>query len=290
MKTLPRDDPGSPAAEIPSFAQAPTDPHLPPPAPSKATGSEATGSDTSGAAAASSEAASSVAAGSEVSPLRLARLRRKLTVEETAERAGLTPEAVEALEQSRLYRFASQRQAIAAAILYSSALGISEREARQLAGLPVHESLIASRPRTRIAAALAFVAAAVLLAWFVIVPRFGDKTSPAEVNGATLLPAPALEASLPEPWEIEVDVLNGSTVGRTAARLADRIAGLSYDIREVTNAPRRDYPETRVYFAPGSAGIAERLAEELGVATQELPGGDEPRRLVVIAGAEAPLD
>ncbi len=225
-----------------------------------------------------------------VSSLGVARERRKLQVDEIAEQAGLTVEAVDALEQGRLYRFPSQREAIAAAVLYSSALGISVNEARQLAGLPPRESLLGRSALTRTGAILAFVVATALLGWFVIVPRLADEAPAADADVATLLPAPELAASLPERWEIEIDVLNGSEVGRAGARLADKIAGLSYQIKDVGNAPRDDYPETRVYYTPGSAGIAERLAAELGVTTQELPGGNEPRRLVVIAGAEAPLD
>jgi len=219
-----------------------------------------------------------------------ARARRKLQVDEVAEQAGLTVEAVDALEQGRLYRFPSQRDAIAAAVLYSSALGISVNEARQLAGLPPRESLLGRSARTRAGAIVAFAIATVLLAWFVIVPRLADEAPVADANVATFLPAPELAASLPERWEIEIDVLNGSEVGRAGARLADKIAGLSYQIKDVGNAPRDDYPETRVYYTPGSVGIAKRLAAELGVTTQELPGGNEPRRLIVIAGAEAPLD
>lgn len=226
----------------------------------------------------------------ETSPLAVARTRRKLTVEQLAERAGLTAGAVEALEQGRLYRFPSQRDAVAAVVLYSCAIGISESEARELAGLAPRQALIGARRPVRLVAALAFVGAAVLLAWFVIVPRFSGDTTAAEAEAQVLFPPPEIEASLPAAWEIRVDVLNGSSTGRAAARLADKVAGLSYQIGEVANAPRRDYPKTRVYYTPGSAGIAERLAEELGVDTQELPGGDEPRRLVVIAGAEAPLD
>lgn len=227
----------------------------------------------------------------ELSSLGIARARRRLTVEEAAERAGLTPEAVEALEEGRLYRFPTAQEAVAAAVLYCTSLGVGRREARRLAGLPTRDTLLTAAPWARIAAPAAFAVAVALLVWFVVVPRFSD-TAPADPAGAeaTLLPAPELTPSLPERSEIEVDVLNGSTLGRAATRVADRLAGLEYAIGSVENAPRSDYPETRVYYTPGSAGIAERLGEDLGIATQELPGGDEPRRLVVIVGAVAPLD
>ena len=65
-----------------------------------------------------------------------------------------------------------------------------------------------------------------------------------------------------------------------------RAAGLAYGVGEVRNADRRTYAETRVYYPPGAEGIAHRLAAELGVRTAALPGGTDPLRLVVIAGAK----
>ena len=39
-----------------------------------------------------------------------------------------------------------------------------------------------------------------------------------------------------------------------------------------------------MYYPPGAEAIAGRLADELGVRTAALPGGDDPLRLVVIVG------
>jgi hypothetical protein len=66
--------------------------------------------------------------------------------------------------------------------------------------------------------------------------------------------------------------------------MANELAGLAYRIGTVKNADRRTYDETRVYYPPGGEAIAERLADELGVGTRALPGGDDPLRLVVIVG------
>src|SRR5919197_1339902 len=70
------------------------------------------------------------------SALAAARLRRRLTPEEAARRSGLPAEEVAWLEEGRLYRFATSDEAIAAAVVYASALGIELDEARELAGLP----------------------------------------------------------------------------------------------------------------------------------------------------------
>jgi hypothetical protein len=103
-------------------------------------------------------------------------------------------------------------------------------------------------------------------------------------------PAPAAPATkpavapLPERWEIQVDIYNGSRLGNAASSLANEIAGLAYGIGDVRNADRRNYVETSVYYPPGGEAIARRLAGELGVGVTALPGGDDPNRLVVIVG------
>ena len=78
----------------------------------------------------------------ETPPLAAARLRRQLTVESAAKLARLTPEELTWLEEGKLYRFPSGDSAALALLLYATGLGISRREARRLAGLP-----ILARPR-----------------------------------------------------------------------------------------------------------------------------------------------
>jgi transcriptional regulator with XRE-family HTH domain len=60
----------------------------------------------------------------EESPLARARLHRKLTVEETARRAGITAEEVRWLEEGRVYRFPRPDDALIATALYATALGL----------------------------------------------------------------------------------------------------------------------------------------------------------------------
>jgi hypothetical protein len=117
---------------------------------------------------------------------------------------------------------------------------------------------------------------------FVLRPQFIPAEPPAP-------PAPAAQAAaapLPERWEIQVDVYNGTARGNAAAGIANDIAGLAYRIGEVRNAKQRDYVDTRVYYPPGAQAIAERLAREIGVRTTALPGGDDENRLVVIVGRD----
>jgi len=213
------------------------------------------------------------------SPLVAARLRRRLSLEQAAARASLDVDAVKNLEESRTYVFPSTADAIAAAVVYASALGITEREARELAGLPVG-SVVERWSLRRWAIVLGFVAALAALMIFVLRPQF----IPAEPPAPPAPTAQAAVAPLPERWEIQVDVYNGTARGNAAAGIANDIAGLAYRIGEVRNAKQRDYVDTRVYYPPGAEAIAERLAGEIGVGTTALPGGDDENRLVVIVG------
>jgi hypothetical protein len=218
----------------------------------------------------------------ETSPLAAARIHRRLTAEQAAERARLDLAEVVALEENKVWRFASTADALATALVYAASLGVSEREARKLAGLPVGPRLVEAWSLRRWLAVLTFAAAVGALIWFVV----GDfRAEPRKiVVPAALAPATPQAPALPDRWEIQVDVYNGTDDGGAATVLANRIAGFAYRIGAVGNAKRLDYTETRVYFPPGGRPIAERLARELGVGTAALPGGDDPRRLVVIVG------
>jgi len=213
----------------------------------------------------------------EPSALARARLQRQLTPEEAARRAGLTSDEVEWLEEGRLYRFRSSERATVALLLYTTSLGIDRREARRLAGLPVAPATSNPRGRLAVAAGVAATALAITLA-VVVPPRLGNDAAPATAA-----------ASLPPPWRISVDVLNGGGDITYTRRVADRIGSFAYQIKRVSRAGRFDYPETSVYFPPGGEKIGQRLAEQLGVTARPLPAGKNPRRLVVIVGPRRAL-
>jgi transcriptional regulator with XRE-family HTH domain len=217
---------------------------------------------------------------SERNPLAAARLQRKLTVEETAKRAGLTADQVEWLEEGRVYRFPSPDTAIEAMLLLASALDIDRREARSLAGLRVAPRPLDANPATRLVAVAALSAAAMALVAFVFVPAVAPP-APASVD-----PVVAQAATLPKPWKIQVDVLNGAGDINWTRQVASRIQSLAYTVKRVRRADRFDYPQSAVYYAPGGRLVAVRLARQLGVVTRPLPGGSDPNRLVVIVGPQ----
>jgi transcriptional regulator with XRE-family HTH domain len=206
----------------------------------------------------------------EPSPLATARLHRKLTIDQAAQRTGLSPEQLEWLEEGRVYRFPSADDALVAVVLYATALGIDQHEARSLARLPV-EPRPAGYPRTRIVSAAAGLAllAAVIVALLGGFGGGGKKGAP-----KTQLPA----------WKLDVDVLNGGGDIYYTRAIASKVGALGYKIKRVARANRFDYRNTAVYFEPGGEAYGARLAKQLCVDSRPLPGGTNPRRLVVIAG------
>jgi transcriptional regulator with XRE-family HTH domain len=213
------------------------------------------------------------------SRLAQARLARQLPVREAAAKAGLTEDEVAWLEEGRVYRFRTPDDALLALMLYTSALEIDHWEARKLAGLPVGPRPFRANPRKRVAALAAGAAALVaLVAVFVLPGREQERARDAQA--AQL----AADARLPKPWQIDVDVLNGSGHITFTRQTASKIGALGYHIARVRRANRFDYPRTAVYYEHGGYDVADRLARQLGVGTMPLPGGKNPKRLVVIVG------
>ncbi|HEY7148124.1 MAG TPA: LytR C-terminal domain-containing protein [Gaiellaceae bacterium] len=213
----------------------------------------------------------------ETPPLAAARLRRQLTVEGAAKLTRLTPDEVTWLEEGKLYRFPSGDSAALALMLYATGLGISRREARSLAGLP----LVARPRREQVRQIAGMLIGAVLL-----VSIAGAFVLPGLLHGATkpATAATAQASGLPPTWKVDVDVLNGSGDMNYTRKMADKIGSMAYRIEHVTRATRFDYTKTAVYFPPGAEGLGERLAAQLGVEALPLPGGTNTRRLVVIVG------
>src|SRR3954451_19212339 len=133
----------------------------------------------------------------EPSPLVSARLRRKLTVDQAALRAGLTPEQVEWLEEGRVYRFPNADDALVSVVLYATSLGIDQDEARGLARLPVHP-----RPERYSRTRIVSVAAGVLVLVALAVTLLGGFGGDAKKRNPET-------TALPPPWKFSVDVLNG---------------------------------------------------------------------------------
>ncbi len=210
------------------------------------------------------------------SPLAHARLHRQLTIDEAAKRASVEPEEIQWLEEGRLYRFPTPDRALAVALLYATALEIDHREALGLAGLPMPP--LRASPWRRIAAVAAFAVVVLAAVFAVTLAAKGSKpkSSAAASNAATL----------PAPWAVKVVVLNGSGDIVFTRSVASRVQALSYRVIHVGRAASFNYLQTVVYYPPGGEPVCTRLAQQLDVPVQPLPGGTDPRRCVVIVGPE----
>src|SRR5205807_9173127 len=129
-------------------------------------------------------------AAADESPLAHARLKRQLTIDEVAKRAGVAPDELQWLEEGRLYRFPTPDRALLVTLLCATALGIDHREALELAGLPTPP--LPANPLRRIGL-LAAVGALIVAATLAVV-----------LAQSSSHPKPSLAAAaaktLPAPW------------------------------------------------------------------------------------------
>jgi anionic cell wall polymer biosynthesis LytR-Cps2A-Psr (LCP) family protein len=77
-------------------------------------------------------------------------------------------------------------------------------------------------------------------------------------------------ASIPQPEDVSLVVLNGTTTSGLAAAVRDQLREVGYRVEETGNAPRRDYTRTVILFEPGGEAKAQLLQEEFpGARVQE---------------------
>jgi transcriptional regulator with XRE-family HTH domain len=209
------------------------------------------------------------------SPLAEARERHGLSVTQVAYRTGLSEQEIEWLEDGRLYRFVSQNQAILAAIVYATAVGIDRAEARRIAGLPM-TGVVRVNAKARLVVVGALAALLSALAVMVLTPNLPiTRTRTVEaIPNAALVP----------PWKLKVTIENGTGDIVWTRTVASRIGAMGYTVSKVGRADRFDYPHSTVYYGAGGHDVGTRLARQLGVSeTQQAPGlGD--RELLVVVG------
>jgi transcriptional regulator with XRE-family HTH domain len=211
----------------------------------------------------------------EPSPLKHARERRELTTRAIALRTGLTEQEVEWLEEGRIYRFPSQNDAIMAAVVYATALGIDKAEARKLAGLPVGRSIGVNAKARLIAVGLV---AALLSALAVMVVAPNMQLTRTRIRTVEAIP----NANLLPPWKLKVTVENGNGNIVWTRALASRVGAMGYTIAKVGRADRFNYPATTVYYGTGGHDVGVRLARQLGAQTEEAPGLTKQQLLVIV--------
>jgi phage shock protein PspC (stress-responsive transcriptional regulator) len=93
-----------------------------------------------------------------------------------------------------------------------------------------------------------------------------------------------------QPSEIEVAVLNGTSVSGLAAEIGDQVEGKGFSLGAVTNTAQ-SFADSVVMFEPGSAPEARRVAKALGISdvqliNAEVQGVVEGANVAVIAGED----
>jgi transcriptional regulator with XRE-family HTH domain len=211
----------------------------------------------------------------QASPLREARERRELTVRAVALRSGLTEEEIEWLEEGRIYRFPSQSAAIMAAVVYATAIGVDRAEARRLAGLPVGR-IAGVNAKARLAAVGLVAALLSALAVMVLVPNL--QLTRTRTRTVEAIP----NATLAAPWQLQINVENGSGDIGWTREVASRIGAMGYTIAHVGRADRFTYTSSTVFYGPGGQGTGARLAHQLDVASAPAPGLGKKQLLVIV--------
>jgi LCP family protein required for cell wall assembly len=93
-------------------------------------------------------------------------------------------------------------------------------------------------------------------------------------------------ASIPQPEDVSMVVLNGTTTSGLAATVRDELRALGYKVRETGNAPRRDYRTTVILFEPGAEAKAQLVAEEFPGAKVQEATESQDTDIVVILGSD----
>jgi transcriptional regulator with XRE-family HTH domain len=208
------------------------------------------------------------------SPLAEARSRRDLSIKQVAYRTGLSEQEIEWIEEGRLYRFPSQNDAILAAVVYATALGIDRFEARRLAGLPMTGGGFRVNARARLIVVGALAALLSALTVMIMAPNLHlTRTRTVEaLPNAGLLP----------PWKLKVTVENGSGDINWTRTVASRLGAMGYTIAHVGPADRFNYKVSTVYYGAAGRDVGLRLARQLAVSTQAAPGLKADQLLVVV--------
>jgi hypothetical protein len=122
----------------------------------------------------------------------------------------------------------------------------------------------ASRPSTLIALFVVVLAIAGGVAYLLVGGDDGDSSGGNNAKQA---------AEKVKPAEIEVSVLNGTSVPGLAATYGDKVEGKGFDLGAVTNSSA-SFPESVVMFTRGHKTEARTVAKQLGMSKLQLMSGE----------------
>jgi LCP family protein required for cell wall assembly len=105
-------------------------------------------------------------------------------------------------------------------------------------------------------------------------------------NDTALPPYGKTGASIPDPEDVTMIVLNGTKINGLAGVVRDQLREVGYKVRSTSNAERRDYTTTVILYEPGGEAKALLLQEEFpGAKVQEATDAQDVD-IVVILGTD----
>lgn len=113
-----------------------------------------------------------------------------------------------------------------------------------------------------------------------------EKLYAALKNETPLPPYGKTGASIPEPEDITMVILNGTTVNGLAGIVRDELREVGYKVRSTGNAERRDYTTTVILYEPGAEAKAQLILEEFPGAKVQEATEPQDTDIVVIVGQD----
>ena len=92
--------------------------------------------------------------------------------------------------------------------------------------------------------------------------------------------------SIPQPKDISVSVLNGTTTAGLAKKYADYLTSLGYHVVSQGNADRHDYKKTTILFSFGGEAKAQLIQDEFPNSTAQEGPTTQKTDIVVILGSD----
>ena len=216
---------------------------------------------------------------SDESPLARARVHRQLTIDEAARRAGVAPEECTGSKRagSTAFRPPTARCSRRCSTRRRSSSTTARRSGWR--GCDVPPIPPEANPLKRFGAITAF--AALILA-AVLAVAFARNESTGKPNASVARRPRRAAGAVGD---------QGRRAERQRRHRLHAHGRVAHPGAVVPNPEGRqgggfNYPQTQVYYPPGGQAIGERLAKQLDVPMQPLPGGNDPKRLVVIVGPE----
>jgi hypothetical protein len=107
------------------------------------------------------------------------------------------------------------------------------------------------------------------------------------LNDQPLPPYGKTSESLPQPKDVSVTVLNGTTTSGLADTVAARLRRLGYVVKATGNAEERDAKTTKILFTPGAEAKALLVQDEFRGSTVEAASTLQKTDIVIILGSDA---